>query len=135
MWRLVFMAAIVGLTAGCGGVDVPKIPEGEPVSYAGHVEPLVIARCLSCHTAEEPEARLVLEVGAGYAQMVERASTQMPETMIVAPGDVEGSYLWQKLIHDVEIGRGMPRTIVGSIELPDDELELYRRWIEGGALP
>ena len=120
---------------GCSGVDVPVVPEGEPVSYAEHLEPLVIARCLSCHTAEEPEARLVLEAGTGFGQMVGRASTQMPETMIVAPGDVEGSYLWRKLIHDVEIGRGMPRTIVGSIELPDDELELYRRWIEGGALP
>jgi len=29
----------------------------------------------------------------------------------------------------------MPRTVVGSIKLPEEELDLYRRWIEGGAQP
>jgi hypothetical protein len=29
----------------------------------------------------------------------------------------------------------MPRSVVGSIELPADELELYRRWIDEGAQP
>jgi hypothetical protein len=114
---------------------VPEIPEGVPVTYAEHIEPLVIARCLSCHTTEEPEAQLVFELGVGYDQMVGRASTQVPEMLIVAPGDLQASYLWRKLTHDVEIGRGMPRSVVGSIKLPDDEIELYRRWIEDGALP
>lgn len=126
---------LVAVTAACNQVEIPVVPEGQPVTYAEHLEPLVIARCLECHTTEEPEAKLVLEAGIGYGQMVGRASTQVPERLIVAPGDLEGSYLWDKLIHDVEIGRGMPRTVVGSIELPDEELELYRRWIEGGAPP
>jgi hypothetical protein len=130
----ILLLACVALTACCQ-VEIPVVPEGQPVTYAEHLEPLVIARCLECHTTEEPEAKLVLELGAGYGQMVGRASTQVPERLIVAPGDLAGSYLWDKLIHDVEIGRGMPRTVVGSIELPDEELALYRRWIEGGALP
>ena len=122
-------------TSACTRVEVPVVPEGVPVSYAEHLEPLVIARCVSCHTAEEPEANLVLEVGTGHGEMVGRASTQVPELLIVAPGDVEDSYLWRKLVHDVEIGRGMPRTVVGAIELPADEIELYRRWIAEDALP
>ncbi len=130
-----FVAAVVGLLTGCSGVEVPVVPEGVLVSYAEHVEPLVVARCLSCHTFEEPEAQLVLEVGTGYDEMVGRPSIQVPELLIVAPGNVENSYLWRKLTHEVEIGRGMPRTVVGSIELKDDELELYRRWIEDGAQP
>lgn len=129
------VVVLIALVTACSGVDVPVVPEGVPVSYAEHLEPLVIARCLECHTTEEPEAKLVLEVGTGYGQMVGRASTQAPEILIVAPGDVERSYLWSKLIHEVEIGRGMPRTVVGSIKLPDEELDLYRRWIEDGALP
>jgi len=128
------MTALVFATA-CTGVEIPDVPAGVPVTYAEHLEPLVIARCLECHTTEEPEAKLVLEVGTGYGQMVSRASTQVPEILIVAPGDVEASYLWSKLIHEVEIGRGMPRTVVGSIKLPDDEIALYRRWIEDGARP
>lgn len=133
----VWFPVVVGLlAAGCvGGVEIPVVPAGEPVSYARHLEPLVLARCLSCHTTEEPEAKLVLEPGVGYGEMVGRPSTQVPEVMIVAPGDLEASYLWRKLEHDVEIGRGMPRTVIGSIRLQDSELELYRRWIEDGALP
>ena len=135
MIRVVSFIALAVVAASCSRVEIPVVPEGVPVTYAEHLEPLVIARCLECHTTEEPEAKLVLEVGTGYGQMVGRASTQVPARLIVAPGDLEGSYLWDKLIHDVEIGRGMPRTVVGSIKLPDEELELYRRWIEGGALP
>ena len=126
---------IAGLLTACSGVEIPEVPEGVPVTYAEHLEPLVIARCLSCHTTEEPEAQLVFELGVGYDQMVGRASTQVPEMLIVAPGDVQASYLWRKMTHDVEIGRGMPRSVVGSIKLPDDEIELYRRWIEDGAQP
>jgi hypothetical protein len=133
--RLMVVAVFAMLAAACSGVEIPVVPAGVPVTYAEHLEPLVIARCLSCHTTEEPEARLVLEIGTGYGEMVGRASTQVPELLMVAPGDVENSYLWRKLIHEVEIGRGMPRTVVGSIKLPDEEIALYRRWIEGGARP
>ena len=132
--RLLVIVALT-LGAGCSGVEIPDVPDGVPVTYAAHLEPLVIARCLECHTNEEPEAQLVLESGVGYGAIVGVASTQVPEVMMVVPGNVEGSYLWRKLTHDVEIGRGMPRTVVGSIKLPDDELALYRRWIEEGALP
>jgi hypothetical protein len=135
MHRLFVAAMVTVVAAGCSRVEVPVVPEGEPVLYAEHLEALVVARCLSCHTAEKPEAELVLEVGAGYDRMVGRASTQVPESLIVTPGDPAGSYLWKKLIHEVEIGRGMPRTVVGAIELPQEELALYRRWIENGALP
>jgi len=133
--RLVVAVVIGMLTLGCSGVEVPVVPDGVSVTYAEHLEPLVIARCLACHTIEEPEAQLVLEAGTGFGEMVGRTSTQVPGLLIVAPGDVEASYLWRKLMHDVEIGRGMPRTVVGSIKLPDDEIELYRRWIADGALP
>jgi hypothetical protein len=129
------MVVVAGLVTACSGVEIPDVPAGVPVTYAEHLEPLIVARCLSCHTFEEPEAQLVLEIGTGYGEMVGRASTQVPELLMVAPGDVENSYLWRKLIHEVEIGRGMPRTVVGSIKLPDEEIALYRRWIEGGARP
>ena len=127
--------ALAAASLGCTRVHVPEVPAGVPVSYAEHLEPLVTARCLACHTHEEPEAQLVLEAGTGYRAMVGRRSTQVPDLLLVVPGDPEGSYLWRKLIHDVEVGKGMPRNVVGSIRLPDDELELYRRWIADGARP
>jgi hypothetical protein len=135
MYRGLMIAVAIAFSLACSGVEVPEVPDGVPVTYADHLEPLVVARCLACHTAEEPEAELVLEVGTGYGELVGRASTQVPELVIVVPGNLEASYLWKKITHDVAIGRGMPRTVVGSIKLPEEELDLYRRWIEDGARP
>lgn len=125
---------IVLVAAGCDS-GVPEVPPGQPVSYSQHVEPLIIKRCLGCHTAEEPKAELVLEQGRGYDEMVVRSSVQVPEIDLVVPNDPAASYLWMKLDHTAAKGRGMPRTLTGSKRLPDPELELIRRWIEEGASP
>jgi len=131
-------AAVAGVTlaiiAGCG-TKVPEVPKEEPVSYSVHLEPLVIAHCLSCHESGEAKAKLVLDPRIGYQRLVGPRSTQKPEMALVEPGDPERSYLWLKLQHVTEEGKGMPRTLTGSKKLRDSELELYRRWIEGGALP
>jgi hypothetical protein len=127
--------ALVGVVlAGCGA-RVPEVPASEPISYAAHLEPLVIARCLGCHEAEDPEAELVLESGRGFAALVGSHSVQAPSMALVSPGEPEASYLWLKLEHRAPHGKGMPRTLTGSKMLPPAELELYRRWIEGGARP
>lgn len=122
------------ISAGCG-TRVPEVPKEEPVSYSIHLEPLVIAHCLACHDSEEAKAKLVLDPGAGYENLVGPRSTQDPTMARVQPGDPERSYLWLKLQHVTEEGKGMPRTLTGSKKLRPSELELYRRWIEGGALP
>ena len=127
---------IVGVMVlmGCGAT-VPEVPEEAPVSYTAHLEPLVIAHCLGCHDSEEPKARLVLDPGEGYGQLVGRRSIQVPEMTLVEPGDPDASYLWLKLQHRAPEGKGMPRTLTGTKKLRPAELELYRRWIEGGAKP
>ena len=131
--RLITAFGII-LVVGCGDT-IPDVPENEPVSYSAHLEPLVIAHCLGCHEAKEPKAKLVLEEGMGYGQLVGRRSVQQPEMALVDPGHPERSYLWLKLQHTAADGKGMPRTLTGSKMLPPSELELYRRWIVGGALP
>ena len=117
------------------GTQVPEVPIEESVSYSMHLEPLIIAHCLSCHESEEAKAKLVLDPGLGYERLVGPRSIQVPEMALVAPGDPERSYLWLKLQHVAEEGKGMPRTPTGSKKLRESELELYRRWIEGGAKP
>jgi hypothetical protein len=133
MTRVLLPALMLALSA-CGA-GLPEIPPDQPVSYAAHLEPLILKRCLGCHTAERPEAELVLEQGRGYEQMVGRSSVQAPELMIVAQGDVASSYLWMKLDHRPVKGKGMPRTLTGTERLPAPELQLIHRWIEDGALP
>ena len=120
--------------AGCGAT-VPEVPEDVSVSYSAHLEPLVTAHCLGCHESEDPKAKLVLDPGEGYGQLVGRRSVQVPEMALVEPGDPDASYLWLKLQHRAPEGKGMPRTLTGPKELRPAELELYRRWIEDGAKP
>jgi hypothetical protein len=126
--------ATLAFVAGCG-TKVPEVSQEDPVSYSVHLEPLVIAHCLSCHETEEAKGKLILDPGLGYERLVGPRSTQVPEMVLVEPGDPERSYLWLKLQHRTEEGKGMPRTLTGSKRLRETELELYRRWIEGGALP
>jgi hypothetical protein len=127
-------ACAITLGVGCG-TPVPEVPESEVVSYSAHLEPLVVAHCLGCHESEDPKAKLVLEEGAGFEQLVGRSSVQQPEMALVEPGDPENSYLWLKLQHTAAEGKGMPRTLTGVKKLRAEELELYRRWIVDGALP
>ena len=129
-----FVGAILVFAAACG-TQVPEVPNEEPVSYSLHLEPLVIAHCLGCHESGEAKAKLVLDPGVGYERLVGPRSNQDPEMALVEPGDPERSYLWLKLQHVTEEGKGMPRTLTGSKKLRESELDLYRRWIEGGALP
>lgn len=133
MTRGILLLAAIGLTTACGG-SVPAVPPGVPVSYGEHLEDLVLARCLGCHTANDPKAGLVLERDVGYRALVDGVSTQVPSMRLVTPGDPDRSYLWKKVDHDVEVGKGMPRTIVGAKRLRPAELELYRRWIQDGAI-
>jgi len=130
------LAAIAVVVLGACGARLPAPPPaGEPVSYAAHLEPYVLARCESCHTVDDPQAGLVLAAGMGRERMVAVPSTQRPGVLLVAPGEPESSYLWLKVDHRAPVGDGMPRTLFGSKRLPEREVELYRRWIEGGALP
>ena len=134
MFRRVVVALLAVAGAGCGGSRLPALADGQEASYRDHVEPVVIDRCLSCHTADEPKAELVLEPGQGYDQLVGRASVQVPAMQLVVPGDPAGSYLWRKLDGTAAVGEGMPRTLFGTRRLPEPELDRLRRWIEDGAL-
>ena len=135
MVRASVLAALVAATAGCGGSRLPELAAGEPASYRTHLEPLVQKRCLSCHTAEDPKAGLVLEPGRGWQALVGPSSVQVSALRLVEPGSPESSYLWLKLDHTAGVGEGMPRTLIGAKRLPAAELERFRRWIEDGARP
>ena len=132
--RLAVASCAALVLVGCG-TPIPEVPADEKVSYSQHLEPLVLAHCLGCHEAEEPKAKLVLEEGTGYGQLVGRRSVQVATMMLVEPGDPDASYLWLKLEHRAPEGKGMPRTPTGVKKLRAAELDLYRRWIEDGAKP
>ncbi len=128
--------AVLGLFLGVTVLAaLPSISEESGPSYAADVEPVVLEKCAGCHTVEKPKNPLALDKGTGYGHLVERPSKLEPDKVLVVPGDPDASYLWQKLMHTTKEGKGMPRTMFGAKKLPEEELELFRRWIETGARP
>jgi hypothetical protein len=125
----------VVLLAVLGGSIALVAEESTPISYAAQVEPILISECGDCHGAEKPKKGLDMSKGQGYAHLVGKPSNEVPELLLVKPGDPDGSYVWHKLEHKAEKGRGMPRTIFSSKMLPAAELEVIKRWIADGAKP
>ena len=97
------------------------------------------AKCDSCHG--QPASQIsngLLNTGSddrdgAYAALLDHTSTSrdcagMP---YVVPGDPEGSLFYVKLLRDPVCGERMP---LGGGALPDEQLEMVRSWIAGGAL-
>jgi len=125
----------VVLMAAFGGALALVAQEPKPLSYAAAVEPVFISECGDCHGAEKPKKGLDLSKGRGFDHIVGKASNEVPEMLLVKPGDPDASYLWQKLQHTAKEGRGMPRTIFSSKMLPAAELDVVKKWITDGAKP
>jgi hypothetical protein len=133
MKRAAMVSGVFGVLVVAAALPIAMGDSGP--SYAADIEPVFVKRCGKCHGADESKADLVLDPGRGFAMLVGRASTQVPEKLLVEPGSTEGSYLWSKLTHTSEVGKGMPRTLFGAKRIPQAELELVRSWIEAGAQP
>lgn len=96
--------------------------DGTP-DFESHVGPLLIRRCVECHQGENPSGGLLLTTREGLHAGGESGDVIDLQT-------VDDSYLLQRVI-DGE----MPPEIQGrSQKLSDDEIDLIRQWLEGGAI-
>jgi hypothetical protein len=98
----------------------------EQPDYAADVQPIWDDACDGCHIGAA-QGGLALDQGA--AVLVGVPSTEAPDVLLVAPGDVEASYLWLKLTGEQAAGSAMP---LGSA-LDEGDLGTVRNWIEEGA--
>jgi len=127
--------ALVMLVVLTGSIVFAVAQTGSPVSYARDVEPIFLAECSDCHSADKPKKGLDLSAGKGQGNLVDRPSQEVKEILLVKAGNAAGSYLWAKLNHTTSEGKGMPRTMFGSKKLPQEQLDLIERWIKDGAQP
>ena len=89
--------------------------------------------CVSCHNSVGAQftAGLNLIHDLAYEQLVNRASTQKPSLMRVAPGSSDSSYMIHKLQGGPEILQlRMPRN---PPYLTTGQISIIRRWIDLGA--
>jgi hypothetical protein len=93
------------------------------------------AECF-CHRSPMPSGMLDLNDDMAYDSLVGVPSVQVPEVNLVTPGDPGNSYLYLKLIGEqTSVGGGGTRMPQGGGMLPEDQIDLVRYWILGGAQP
>ena len=91
----------------------------ERVSFENDVRPLLKAKCFRCHGADVQKGELALHTAEGIQKGSESG-------VIIEPGDSAKSLLFEK-VHS----REMPPE--EKDPLSDKEVDLIRRWIDGGA--
>jgi WD40 repeat protein len=92
------------------------------VTYNDHVQPILRQRCGSCHNANDKKGGLALD---GYATLMAGGSSGT----VVEGGAPDASYLWQLVNHESE-----PKMPPNADKLPEAELAVIKKWIEGGLL-
>ena len=114
------------MLCGLGGLSASRAEDAkakEKVTYAEHVVGRSSAAAASpATTPTRPKGGLVLD---NYGAAMQGGGSGK----VIEPGDPDGSTLLGVITHKEE-----PKMPPNSPKIPDAELELIRKWIEGGAL-
>lgn len=118
-------ATVSAIVIGCfsvlaGGAHADEA--AEKITYADHIQPIFRQHCFACHGPDTKKNDLGLD---SYAN----AMTGGASGEVLFAEDLSSSQLWLMVTH--EISPAMPP---GGAKLPDAELDLIRKWIEGGLL-
>jgi hypothetical protein len=130
------LLVLAGCTAGNGqGLDAGGRPiTGPPVGNSDFQEiqdTIFTPICTACHVGANAPQGLRLDTANSYAMLVNVASAEVPGTMRVNPGNPDASYIVQKIEGIAAVGVRMPAN--GPPYLPQDRIDLVRRWIAAGA--
>lgn len=126
MRQLLTYTLLCGVLVGSARVAVAQeakpADKMEKITYTDHILPILRAKCAACHSADQAKGGLVVDSYTGL--MAGGASGE-----VVAGGDVDGSRLYDLITHKAE-----PKMPPKEPKMPDDQLALFKKWIEGGAL-
>jgi hypothetical protein len=102
-------------------------------TLSGDVQPVFTTSCAinGCHAGVKPQQGMLLTSGNTYSNVVNAASTECSGRTRVVPGNVDQSYLVDKLLgKNLCTGSQMPK--IGS-SLAAAQLNAIRAWICSGA--
>src|SRR5688572_7746106 len=127
--------ALQGCAADATDPGTDTTPNLEPVSFATTVLPLVNEAC-NCHQSSPIlMAPFSLRPGDAYNNLVTLTSEQVKGRKLVVPGNLNASYLWNKVSGtQAEVG-GNGVIMPPGVPLRPDELAIVERWIASGAAP
>lgn len=112
---------VASTSIGRGEEAKPATPV-EKITYNDHILPLLKAKCGACHSADSAKGGLVVDT---YTAMMQGGASGE----VVVGGDVDGSRLYDLISHKAE-----PKMPPKEPRLPDEQLAIFKKWIEGGAL-
>ncbi len=114
------ISIFVLLLPGFALAQAPK-EKAEPVTFKDHVAPILRKHCLNCHNADKASSDL--DISTYQALMTGGASGEA-----VKAGNPGQSLLYRVTAHEVE-----PKMPPKGNKVPDAELAILKKWIEGGA--
>ncbi len=112
------MCSLLGIVSVGRAADPPK----GKVTYQDQVSPIFRSRCGSCHNPDKQKGGLNLD---NYGSAMQGGGSGK----VIEPGDPDNSTLLLFVSHKEE-----PKMPPKAPKIPDGEIELIRKWIEGGAL-
>lgn len=116
------------------GIQLPGsflLPNDTKATFSGNVQPIFTQSCatnLACHVAGGA-GPVDLSVPGSYAAIFEVPAGQNPAKNYVTPFNVDGSYLFDKII-GTGLGSRMP---IGAPPLSAEQEDAIRNWILEGA--
>ncbi len=101
-------------------IAIPVV--AQPVSYSRQIRPILTRQCVACHQPQSKQSDLLLTTYDGFKQGGRKGAA-------FAPGKPEESVVLAYLS-----GKNKPQMPLGGKPLADDQIELFRRWIEQGGV-
>lgn len=93
----------------------------DKINFEDHVKPILRDKCLTCHNTNKKSSDLDL---SSYSSLMQGGASGAS----IQPGDSGASYMYSLMSHQSE-----PFMPPNADKLPDETLEIVRKWIEGGA--
>jgi hypothetical protein len=115
--RVLSVAAyfVISLSSGTAIAD-------EKITYDDHIAPILRQRCSSCHGPTSKKADLDVTT---YLTLMQGGASGGS----IEPSDASSSYLFALVNREAE-----PYMPLNADKIPDAEIDLLKRWIDGGAL-
>src|SRR5947207_3569330 len=110
------------------GEEKPGRPaaEGRAVSYLKEVRPILAQHCFQCHGPDEAARKGKLRLDLKDTALAERKGRH-----VIAPGDLDGSLVWERITSDEDDKRMPPE---GKAQpLTKKQIETLKAWIAQGA--
>lgn len=117
---------------GCERAPVEEEDEPSAPTLTEVQAQVFSASCTQCHAGSGAPQGLDLSQGNAYSNLVNVASNEVPDLLLVDPGNPDDSYLMIKLRGGDRMAEGTSKMPLGG-SLSSDEIDLVSRWIADGA--